>query len=114
MGKTCTTCGLDNLNVAHYCAKCGSPLEFRTTHFRLKFETGELKSKYVVVNKDVYDEMKDDIECLKHDNAYLRKQLEKPWYLYLLNKVDKEQVGIWVFAIVLTTILIYIFVFVLK
>lgn len=95
MAKECEHCGFtNNPDTAHYCAKCGQPLE--------KW-LNLIPEEYIVVRKRDYD-------SLQSENRNLRNQLENTWSARAKRrwKKVKDEVSIWgIFVLVIVGVSIF-------
>lgn len=111
MAKECEHCGFtNNPDTAHYCGKCGQPLE-KYWHFVLDLLKSDFApEEYVVVRKRDYDSLQSENRNLQSENRNLRNQLENTWTARAKRrwKKVKDEVSIWgIFVLVIVGVSIF-------
>lgn len=111
MAKECEHCGFtNNPDTAHYCGKCGQPLE-KYWHFVLDLLKSDFApEEYVVVRKRDYDSLQSENRNLQSENRNLRNQLENTWSARAKRrwKKVKDEVSIWgIFVLVIVGVSIF-------
>lgn len=106
MSKVCSKCNTRNPDNAHYCARCGAPLEKMF---------GILDVEYIVVKKSDYDSLVNQRTSLRRENQRLQEQVASSWTTKMKNLFNSdfvEEVKTVFYFIVSTAIFIFLAVWV--
>lgn len=71
MSKTCKKCHFNNPNDAHYCARCGKPLETKNG--------SSLDVKYIVIEEAEYRLLRNQRTSFFRQEQQLKEQLDLSW-----------------------------------
>lgn len=106
MSKVCSKCNTGNPDSAHYCARCGNPLEK---------VLGLYNVEYIVVKKSDYNSLVEQRASLRRENQRLQEQVSSSWLTKIKNFYNSdfmENVKIAFSIIVSIAVLIFLIVMV--
>lgn len=103
MLKTCKYCNISNPDGAHYCAKCGNPLETR------KVLSYSLEVKYIVVEESEYNSLVNQRTSLYRENQELKEQINSSLMSRLRKYWNSIKTDVYIWVIVYGSMAIIFF-----